>query len=167
MGIYDELSKLEFENRTSSDDSGRDTGAVHSEENKISSIRKQASKSPIDQSTGRSAEQSTRRSVNQTKGSEALRSSGKSVQSLRDVSPILPRPKSFYITELQDEKIDGIVRQMKRDPRVHHLLASRRLAPLDRSTVIRLYLQSFDPSDDELISRLVDRLLGQLADTDV
>jgi hypothetical protein len=94
--------------------------------------------------TGESTGQSTRQS---TKARPARRF---------DTSPILGRPKSFYITDQQDKELDtAVVRLTER-------LQGRGNQKIDRSTVMRLLLEVSDVSNDETVDRLADQLVNRL-----
>jgi hypothetical protein len=79
-----------------------------------------------------------------------------------DSSPILGRPKAFYITEAQDRDLDTLVAG------ISQRLAGRLNFKVDRSVVARLILESSiltsqettDLLADELVTRLVSQLTG-------
>lgn len=79
-----------------------------------------------------------------------------------DSSPVLGRPKSFYITERQDEEIDILVGKLAQrlKGKINH--------KIDRSIVIRLLLETSEITGDKLVDRLssqlVSRLRSQLSD---
>lgn len=73
---------------------------------------------------------------------------------------ILGRPKAFYITEQQDHDLDVAVEKLTAR------LKGRVNQKIDRSTLMRLLLDSSDLTSDQLIDRLtghfVSRLIRQL-----
>jgi hypothetical protein len=89
--------------------------------------------------------------------SQSTRQSTKSRPTRRfDSSPILGRPKSFYITDQQDKELDTAV------ARLTERLQGRGNQKIDRSTVMRLLLEVSDVSNDATIDRLADQLVNRL-----
>jgi hypothetical protein len=104
----------------------------------------QTTAEPTSRPASESASQSTRQS---TKARPARRF---------DTSPILGRPKSFYITDQQDKELDtAVVRLTER-------LQGRGNQKIDRSTVMRLLLEVSDVSNDDTVDRLADQLVNRL-----
>ncbi len=77
-----------------------------------------------------------------------------------DTSHILSRPKSFYISQKQDEDLDVLVKSIAKK------IEGKMKYKVDRSTVIRLLLEKADLASDqtaiELTQYLVDQLVSQL-----
>ncbi len=73
-----------------------------------------------------------------------------------DTSPILGRPKSFYITGQQDKDLDAAV------ARLTERLQGRGNQKIDRSTVMRLLLEVSDVSNEATVDRLADQLVSRL-----
>lgn len=150
MGLYDDLNKLD--------------NAQQPEE---SPVEVAAPTSSTGGSTGRltdrGSKKSTHRSGDKPTGQTARRYAGV----LQDTSPILPRPKAFYITQRQDIQIDEAVRRIRQHPRVLKRLQAKLIAQPDRSMVMRLFLDRLDGEDDELISQLVDQLIDRPVDSDL
>ena len=73
-----------------------------------------------------------------------------------DTSPILGRPKSFYITHQQDKDLDAAV------TRLTERLQGRGNQKIDRSTVMRLLLEVSDVSNEATVDRLADQLVSRL-----
>lgn len=73
-----------------------------------------------------------------------------------DRSPIVPRPKSFYITEQQDEDLDVLVKMLARrlEGKIGH--------KIDRSTVTRLIFEDIGLAQEETAKRLATRLTSRL-----
>jgi hypothetical protein len=71
-------------------------------------------------------------------------------------SPILGRPKAFYITEQQDRDLDVLVSQ------IALRLTGRLNFKVDRSVVVRLILESTKLTSRETTDRLADQLVDQL-----
>jgi hypothetical protein len=110
----------------------------------VSAPAVQTTAAPTSRPTGESASQSTRQS---TKARTSRRF---------DTSPILGRPKSFYITDQQDKELDtAVVRLTER-------LQGRGNQKIDRSTVMRLLLEVSEVSNDDTVDRLADQLVNRL-----
>lgn len=73
-----------------------------------------------------------------------------------DTSPILGRPKAFYLTEQQDKDLDTLVAKLT------DRLRGRGNQKIDRSTVIRLLLEASDLTTDQTIDRLANQLVSRL-----
>ncbi len=82
--------------------------------------------------------------------------SSKTEQNLFDHSPVLSRPKGFYITEKQDKEIDRGVRKLSEKTK------GKVLQKIDRSTLLRLILDEIDLADDQTINQLYNRLNNRL-----
>lgn len=80
----------------------------------------------------------------------------KNDQNLFDHSPILSRPKGFYITEKQNRDLDKGVRKLAEKSK------GKVIQKIDRSTLLRLILDDIDLSDDQTINRLYNRLIDRL-----
>lgn len=80
----------------------------------------------------------------------------KNEQSLFDHSPILSRPKGFYITEKQNKDLDKGVRKLAEKTK------GKVAQKIDRSTLLRLILDDIDLSDDQTVNRLYNRLIDRL-----
>lgn len=145
MGIYDQLSRI--------DESEAGTAQSRST---LKTNQQRASRTPASQSPG----QSTGRPTTQSADRPVPKSQDVSKDRLAGTSPILPRPKSFYITERQDELIDDVVKAVRKHKRTQALLRIRRLAAPDRSTVVRLIFEDIDCASKEVVNRLVERLVG-------
>jgi hypothetical protein len=101
----------------------------------------------VSQSTGPSIDQS----IDQPDGQMVAPSSGEF-----DNSPVLGRPKAFYLTERQDRDLDtAVVKLTER-------LRGRGNQKIDRSTVMRLLLEASDVTDDRTIERLASQLISRL-----
>ena len=125
---------------------------------------------PVDQSTG--VETGRQNSKPQQQRTDSLRKRGgstggdgrrKQQQNPHfDNSPVLSRPKSFYITKKQDADIDDIAE------RIEEILEGKIAHKIDRSVVVRLILESQEwTSEDavEMLSKhLVSKLVSQLVD---
>jgi hypothetical protein len=77
-----------------------------------------------------------------------------------DASPVLSRPKAFYITEKQVEDLDILVKKLTKK------LKEKGELKIDRSVVVRLILEITRLTDettvDKLASHMTDRLVSQL-----
>ena len=71
-------------------------------------------------------------------------------------SPILGKPKGFYITEQQDKALDVAVEKLAAR------LRGRVSQKIDRSTVLRLLLDVSNVIDDETINQLANQLINRL-----
>jgi hypothetical protein len=71
-------------------------------------------------------------------------------------SPILGRPKAFYITEDQDRNLDALVAE------IALRLAGRLNFKVDRSVVVRLILDTQNMTSETTIKRLSDELVSRL-----
>jgi len=111
---------------------------------------------PARPSTRRSTAQSTDRSTNQSIDQLTDPSIAQPAEPPFDSSPILGKPKGFYITEQQDEDLNTAV--VKLTAR----LKGRGTHKVDRSTVVRLLLEVNDVTDDRSINRLANRLVNRL-----
>ncbi len=80
----------------------------------------------------------------------------KNEPSLFDHSPVLSRPKGFYITEKQDKELDRGVRKLSEKTK------GKVLQKIDRSTLLRLILDDIDLTDDQTVNRLYNRLINRL-----
>lgn len=94
------------------------------------------------------ATQSTRQPVDQ--------STRQSTQEAFDMSPILPRPKSFYITEKQDEDLDILVKKLTK--RLEGKIGQK----IDRSAVARLIFEDIGLTHEQTITRLASQLTSRL-----
>lgn len=150
MGIYDNLDRLDTER-----------------EPERSSREPTASTSSTGRSTSRPVSRQGNQQAGRSSDSAASQSSRRYAGALQDSSPILPRPKAFYITQRQDSQIDEAVRRVSQHPRVQKRLQAKIMAQPDRSMVMRLFLDRLDGEDDELISQLVDQLIDQPVDSDL
>lgn len=83
-------------------------------------------------------------------------STDESTQETFDMSPILPRPKSFYITERQDEDLDILVKKLTK--RLEGKIGQK----IDRSTVTRLIFEDIGLTREETITRLAGQLTSRL-----
>lgn len=101
---------------------------------------------PVDQSTNNAS-----KPVDQEASQPAIKETAQSF----DQSPILGRPKSFYITKRQDKDIDTLVRKVT--SRTEHLPYK-----VDRSTVLRLILESSDITADEYADHITNQLTNKL-----
>jgi hypothetical protein len=77
-------------------------------------------------------------------------------QNLFDHSPILSRPKGFYITEKQNRDLDKGVRKLAEKAK------GKVVQKIDRSTLLRLILDDIDVLDDQTVNRLYNRLIDRL-----
>jgi hypothetical protein len=111
---------------------------------------------PARPSTSRSTAQSTDRSTNQSIDQLTDPSIAQATEPPFDSSPILGKPKGFYITEQQDEDLNTAV--VKLTAR----LKGRGTHKVDRSTVVRLLLEVSNVTDDRSINRLANRLVNRL-----
>ena len=73
-----------------------------------------------------------------------------------DMSPILPRPKAFYIAEKQDEDLDILVKKMS------ERVKGKVVQKIDRSVATRLIFESIDLTSDETVERLANLLIRRL-----
>ncbi len=111
-------------------------------------------------STSESTQQSTTQSTNRSTEESTTISTGETTTNRYDESPILGRPKSFYISHQQDKDLDLAVAK----------LASGQYGPqiqrIDRSSLLRLILEAMDITSEQTLQRLhqhhVDRQLYQL-----
>jgi hypothetical protein len=100
------------------------------------------------QALAEQASQSTQQPVDQ--------STDESTQEVFDMSPILPRPKSFYITEKQDEDLDILVKKLTK--RLEGKIGQK----IDRSMVTRLIFEDIGLTREETITRLAGQLTSRL-----
>ena len=96
--------------------------------------------------------QLTRQSIDQS----TSRSTNPAAEKSPEISPILGRPKAFYLTEKQDQELDTVV------TRLSEHLQGRVEQKIDRSTVIRLLLESSDITSQQTIHRLAEQQIQQL-----
>jgi hypothetical protein len=73
-----------------------------------------------------------------------------------DRSAILGRPKSFYITEQQDENLDIAVKMLS------EAVKGKVQQKVDRSILIRTLIEESNITSSETISRLASRLVSRL-----
>jgi hypothetical protein len=117
---------------------------------------------PTALSNGASADPSPSPAVSQstTQPTDPSTSQSTGEQEAFDTSPILGRPKAFYISEQQDLDLDVAVDKLAKR------LRGRGNQKIDRSTVMRLLLEVNNLTDDEtterLASQFVRRLVSQL-----
>jgi len=85
---------------------------------------------------------------------------GESVDQSIDNSPIMGRPRCFYLTEKQHNDLDIAVKKLAR------LVEKKDIPKVDRSTVMRLLIDSLEVKSTKtsklLYKLLVDRLIHQL-----
>jgi len=129
---------------------------------------------PVDQSTDEETSRHAAKPPNKQQGSlreqveRATAAAASPPRSRRqnkkrfDNSPVLSRPKSFYITKQQDADIDDIAE------RIEELLEGKIAHKIDRSVVVRLILESEDWTSDDAVNmlskHLVNKLVSQLVD---
>jgi hypothetical protein len=77
------------------------------------------------------------------------------VQSI-DRTPVMGKPKGFYITEKQHADIDIAVENLA------HLARNKVDQKIDRSTVIRLLLEEVDITSPDITEKLYHRLVNRL-----
>jgi hypothetical protein len=77
-----------------------------------------------------------------------------------DTSPVIGKPKGFYITQKQDEELNDAVKKLSKK------LEGKVMIKIDRSTILRLVLEEAKLASDETIERLgkqlINRLINQL-----
>lgn len=99
-------------------------------------------------------------STHESTGLPANPSTPESTAQSVDRSPILGRPKAFYITQQQDRDLDGVV------ARLAERAAGKVAHKIDRSTVLRLLLEganlTSEQTSERLYGQLVRRLIRQL-----
>ena len=103
---------------------------------------------PVSQST----DQPTRQSANRLVNPLVDRSTSRSI----DQSPILGRPKAFYLTQKQDDDLDVAVEKLNRK------IGAKINQKIDRSVLVRLLLEESDITSEQTIGRLASRLVGRL-----
>ncbi len=122
----------------------------------VSAMVGESSDQPADEPALRSASQPTSRPTKRP-AEQSTNPSTVSVPGRRfDTSPILGRPKSFYITDQQDKALDAAVVKLA------ERLQGRGNQKIDRSTVMRLLLEVTDPTNDEMVGRLANQLVNRL-----
>ena len=128
--------------------------AEQEDRDSVSQLTNGPADEPTDHVTSRPVDQLISQSVDQSTNQSAA------PRSLFDTSPILGRPKAFYITERQDRALDVAVEKLA------ERLRGRANQKIDRSTVVRLLLEVSDLTDDatadRLASQFVSRLVSQL-----
>lgn len=127
----------------------KDSKVVKKREGKTDSsqqLEKAGSEIPKEESNDRIGSKATGRSTTQS----TIRSSDQSAKQFNVVS----RPKAFYITEALDERINRAVNYFKK---------THGIKKADRSTVVTTILEDKELWTEEALSRLVDRLVNQLA----
>ncbi len=152
MGRYDSLLEKAHPSASSRTEG---TSAVPREDT-ASSLRSPQQVASKDNPVNQPASQSTDESTNQSTGQPTEYATGPSVRSPIDESPILGRPKAFYITKRQDEAIDRAVHKLSEK------LEGVTNLKVDRSTVIRALLDTTDMAGEATIERLADNLVNQL-----
>jgi hypothetical protein len=110
----------------------------------------------VDQSTDGSTNQPTTSPVDESTGRLIHQKNSRSTYKPIDSSPILGRPKAFYITKKQDDDLDKAVKQLSE--RVEGKVNQK----IDRSTLLRLILEDDEITKKETIDRLVSRLTSRL-----
>ena len=136
-GIVNELkgSSLYFQAKKNLEqDRQAEVKAQRSE--KLNNVNEKSSERPTNQSTGQSTTSSTNLLV--------------------DKSGILGRPKAFYISDKQDKDLDIAVDKLTRK------VEGRVNQKIDRSTIIRLLLETNRITTDEMIDKLASQLIGRL-----
>lgn len=114
----------------------------------------------VDQSAKQLTNQPTELSTTQPTTNTTTRSTSASTisptEKSLDRSPILGRPKAFYITEQQDRDLDLAVTKLGQHT------ADKIGQKIDRSTVLRLLLEAADLTNDHTIERLTSQLVSRL-----
>jgi len=88
------------------------------------------------------------RSSLQSPGESTHQSTGRSIG-----SPIVSRPKAFYITQRLDRRLDEAVRYFQQ---------THGIKKADRSTIVNAILDDEATWSEETLDRLVGRVIGQL-----
>jgi len=120
----------------------------------------QSASQSTSQSANGSTAQSTIESTRQSATQSTSQSTEQSATNHYDESPILGRPKSFYISHQQDKDLDLAVAK----------LASGEFGPqtqkIDRSSLLRLILEEMNVTSEKTLQRLqqrhIDRQLCRL-----
>lgn len=112
------------------------------------------------QSTSRPASRPKSRLEQPANGATGARTARSAGTPGFDTSPVLGRPKSFYITAQQDKDLDLAVTKLT------ERLEGRGTQKIDRSTLMRLLLEVSDLTNegtvDRLATQMVSRLVSQL-----
>ena len=139
-------SPIENETTTSSDE------VSQSKQQMISGGADQSTKQSASESINQPTNESAVQSINQS----TKQSTRKSTDQPYDHSPILGRPKSFYITQQQDKDLDLAVDK----------LAAKAMGSanqkIDRSYLLRLLLEAANLTSERTIERLHGRLISRL-----
>jgi hypothetical protein len=109
-----------------------------------------------DQSSTPSTSRSTDQSVDSSIDQLTDRSINPSPSIPFDRSPVLGKPKGFYITEQQDQDLNAAVTKLAA------AMKGRSVQKIDRSTVVRLLLEDSGITTDDTINRLAARLVNRL-----
>lgn len=112
----------------------------------------QSTTQPVKQSMSQPTGQSTGQPVNPTTSPSEDRPTRRPY----DTSPVLGRPKAFYITRKQDEDLDVAVSKLEKT------VGQKVSQKIDRSTLIRLIIEGADLTNDQTISQLASRLVSRL-----
>jgi hypothetical protein len=118
----------------------------------------------VDQTVDQQANQETDRATVRTRGKSTNQPIKGSIDQPRsesvtrgfDMSPILPRPKAFYISEKQDENLDVLVKKLS------DKLKGKVGQKIDRSVASRLVFEHIDLTSDETVEQLATLLIGRL-----
>ncbi len=120
----------------------------------------EAADQPVTQSVDQSTNQSTIVSTTQPLTKSVVKPIGhvndSPVKKPIDSSPILGRPKAFYITKKQDDDLDKAVKMLAEK------VEGRVVQKIDRSTILRLILEDDEITTKETIDRLTSRLTSRL-----
>jgi hypothetical protein len=111
---------------------------------------------PADEQLEPAGDQLTGQLTSQSIDQPASRSTSAPADIPPNISPILGRPKAFYLTEKQDQELDAAVTKLS------ERLQGRVEQKIDRSTVIRLLLESSDITSEQTIQRLAEQQIQQL-----
>lgn len=107
---------------------------------------------PVRTKNGEPSHQETLQSTSKSLGQSIDPSTNLSV----DTSPVLGRPKAFYLTEKQDHDLDIAVEKLAAK------VKGRVNQKIDRSTVVRLLLELYDATSDPIINQLAGQLVKRL-----
>ena len=116
----------------------------------------QSADPPADEQLEPTGSQLTGQLTRQSTDQSASRSTNPAAEKPPEISPILGRPKAFYLTEKQDQELDTAVTKLS------ERLQGRVEQKIDRSTVIRLLLESSNITSEQTIQRLAEQQIQQL-----
>ena len=125
----------------------------------VSSLKPRTISKPIKTISGsRSTDRSTNKSTNRSIKQPTKLLIGIPINQSIDQSAVIRPAKGFYLTKEIDERLDKAVSKLAKK-------LEGRISPkekIDRSTLIKILLQTIDITDNQTIDLLADKLINQL-----